>query len=83
MLFIFGVGERAVSLGQLLFHCEECGSRTVHHVYKRVRKVSLFFIPLIPAGTRHFDECTACGRTREVTRQQAESAMADPQAHLR
>lgn len=75
MLIIFGVGEREVSLATLLFACETCGNRAAHHLFKRVRRVSLFFIPLIPLGTRYYDLCTACGRTLEVSRSQAEAAV--------
>lgn len=83
MLFIFGVGEREVPMATLLLDCEVCGHRAPHRLSKLVRKVSLFFIPLIPAGTRFVDVCSVCGRTREVSRQQAESAAAGTQAHLR
>lgn len=83
MLFIFGVGEREVSLSTVLLSCEVCGNYAGHHIVKRVRKVSLFFIPLIPIGTRYLDWCTSCGRTREISRGQAEAAAAArPRPHL-
>lgn len=83
MLLIFGVGEKDVSLATVLLTCEVCGTQAGHHVVKRSRKVSLFFIPLIPVGTRYLDVCTACGRAREISRTQAEAAAADSRLHMR
>jgi ribosomal protein L37E len=84
VLLIFGVGEREVLLATAPLACERCGIHAVHHVVKRVRKVSLFFIPLIPAGTRYLDVCTACGWTREIPRRAAAEAVAlSPRSHLR
>ena len=56
--------------------CERCGHQGAHHLTKHVRKFSVFFIPLIPLGTRYEDTCTVCGRIRPVTRDQAERATA-------
>jgi hypothetical protein len=41
---------------------------------RRVRKFSLFFIPLFPVGTKYMDTCVACGRTMEVPKVDAEDA---------
>ena len=51
----------------------------LHQLLRRVRRISLFFIPLIPVGTRYLDVCTVCGRTIEVPREMAEQAAADGQ----
>lgn len=83
VLFIFGVGERDVSLATALLTCEVCGTHGGHQIVKRSRKVSLFFIPLIPVGTRYLDVCTTCGRAREISRTQAEAAAADSRSHMR
>jgi hypothetical protein len=48
-----------------------------------VRKFSLFFIPLFPVSTRYRDTCTHCGRTIEVSPQQAEAAVRQVGARLR
>jgi uncharacterized Zn finger protein len=73
-MLIFGLGVSEVLLATLYFACETCGNQAAHQLVKRVRKLSLFFIPLFPVGTRYLDSCTACGRTLEVSREQAESA---------
>ncbi len=73
-MLIFGLGVSEVLLATLFFVCETCGNNAAHQLVKRVRKLSLFFIPLIPVGTRYVDSCTACGRMLEVSREQAENA---------
>lgn len=73
-MLIFGLGVSESLLATLFFVCETCGNTAAHQLVKRVRKLSLFFIPLIPVGTRYFDSCTACGRMLEVSREQAEMA---------
>jgi zinc-ribbon family len=52
--------------------CERCGNQGAHHLTKYVRRFSIFFVPLIPVGTRYEDTCTVCGRVRPITREQAE-----------
>jgi len=74
-VLIFGFGVREHLLSTLVFVCEVCGNNAPHQLIKRVRKFSLFFIPLLSLGTRYLDSCTACGRTIEVPRAQAEAAV--------
>jgi hypothetical protein len=79
VLIIFGLTSRDFHLVTISMRCEHCGNVGAHHVVKHVRKFSLFFIPLIPVGTRYEDTCTVCGRIRPITREQAESvAMTGP-----
>lgn len=82
-MLIFGLGVKEVLLATLVFVCETCGNSAAHQLVKRVRKLSLFFIPLIPVGTRYFDSCTACGRVMEVSRDQAETATRQSGPELR
>jgi predicted RNA-binding Zn-ribbon protein involved in translation (DUF1610 family) len=72
LIFGFAVSERL--LCTLLFVCDRCGVQAAHRLVQRVRKFSLFFIPLFPVSTRYFDTCTNCGRMIEVSAQQAEAA---------
>ena len=71
---IFGLGVSESLLATLVFVCETCGNNAAHHLLKRVRKLSLFFIPIFPVSTKFVDSCTACGRMLEVSRDQAELA---------
>jgi hypothetical protein len=76
VLIIFGLSGRSYLLGTIAAVCERCGYQGAHHLTKYVRRFSVFFVPLIPLGTRYEDTCTVCGRVRSVTREQAESATA-------
>jgi uncharacterized Zn finger protein len=82
-MLIFGLGVQEVLLATLVFVCETCGNHAAHQLVKRVRKLSLFFIPLFPVGTRYLDTCTACGRVLEVSRDQAEMAARQSGPELR
>ena len=73
-MLIFGLGVSERLLATLVFVCETCGNNAAHHLLKRVRKLSLFFIPIFPVSTKFVDSCTACGRMLEVSRDQAELA---------
>jgi hypothetical protein len=76
VLLIFGISARDHVLATVSYVCERCGYQGAHHVIKRVRRFSIFFIPLIPLGTRHLDLCTVCGRSRELSRAEAGTAVA-------
>ena len=73
-MLIFGLGVSQKLLATLVYVCETCGNSAAHHLVKRVRKFSLFFVPLFPVGTRYSDTCTACGRVIDVGREHAEAA---------
>jgi predicted RNA-binding Zn-ribbon protein involved in translation (DUF1610 family) len=73
-MLIIGIGVTETLLSTLVYTCETCGNHAAHQLSKRVRKFSLFFIPLFPVGTKYLDSCTACGRVIEVSREQAEAA---------
>lgn len=82
-MLIFGLGVTQVLLATLVYACETCGNHAAHHLVKRVRRFSLFFIPLFPIGTRYIDTCTACGRDIEVSPEQAELAASQTGPGLR
>ena len=74
MLMIIGFGVTETPLSTLVFTCETCGSHAAHQLTKQSRRFSLFFIPLFSVGTKYYDTCTACGRTIEVSKEQAVTA---------
>lgn len=82
-MLIFGLGVTESLLATLSFVCETCGNHVAHHLVKRVRKLSLFFIPLVPVSTRYVDSCLACGRELVVSREQAELALGQSGTGLR
>jgi hypothetical protein len=78
-VLIFGLSTRDFLMATLVFVCERCHQQGAHQLLRRVRRISLFFIPLIPVGTRYLDVCTVCGRTIDVPREMAERALATGQ----
>lgn len=82
-MLIFGTSVKQILLATLVFVCETCGNNAAHQVIKRVRKFSLFFIPLFPLSVRYLDSCSACGRVIEVSEQDAEVAARQAGADLR
>ena len=82
-MLIFGLGVTEKLLVTLVFICETCGNNAAHHLIKRVRKFSLFFIPLFPVSTKYVDSCTACGRMIGVDPAQAEAAVQQAGQELR
>lgn len=78
-MLILGVHVSRVLLTTLFYVCERCGTPAAHTLSKRVRRLSVFFIPVLPLGaTRYVDCCTACGREVEITREQADAALSAP-----
>ena len=83
VLLIFGLVSKDIPLTSHWATCRYCGTQAEHQILKRTRKISLFFIPLVPIGARWFDTCTACGRTGEISGGQARAAAADTRSQLR
>jgi uncharacterized Zn finger protein len=82
-MLILGLSVSEHLLSTLIYLCETCGNSAAHHLVKRTRKFTLFFIPLFPVGTTYVDSCTACGRVIEVSRDQAEAAARQTGPELR
>lgn len=72
MLLIFGWRPYFTTLAVVTFVCGFCHQNVPQQVYQRVNKFTLFFLPLFPTSTRHYVECSNCGGTRQITRQQAD-----------
>ena len=73
-MLIIGLGVTETLLATLVFACETCGNHAAHQLIKQSRKLSLFFIPLFSIGTKYVDTCSACGRSIEVSNNDAETA---------
>lgn len=46
--------------------CRRCGYASAHRVTERVRKFTLFFIPLFPLSTTRVATCTYCGQATQL-----------------
>ena len=75
-MIIWGFRVTSALLATLNYICDRCGQPAAHQLVKRVRKFTLFFIPLFPVSTKYSDTCTYCGRTLDVPKEQAEGALA-------
>lgn len=75
-MLIFGLSTKQVLLATLMYVCDVCGNQAAHQLVKRVRRFTLFFIPVFPVGTTYTDTCTFCARTLGVPRDRAEAAAA-------
>ena len=73
-MLIIGLGTTETLLSTHFFACETCGRQGAHELVRRARRFSLFFIPLITVSRRYYDTCMVCGRSLEISREQAESA---------
>jgi len=78
-MLIFGFRLTSALLATLNYVCENCQQPAAHQLVKRVRKFSLFFIPLFPVSTKYTDTCSYCGRTIQVPKEQAELAAGQTQ----
>jgi uncharacterized Zn finger protein len=78
MLFIVGVRVYSDLLATVAYVCENCGQHAAHHVIKRSRKITVFFLPLFPMSTKYVDQCSFCGRVLRISRERAESATRQP-----
>jgi hypothetical protein len=82
-MLIFGLSVKQILLATLVYVCETCGTNAAHRLVKRVRRFTLFFLPLFPVGTRYVDTCTYCGRSLDVPADRALAAAAQGSAELR
>ena len=74
MFIIFGVQRKVTRLATVLALCAFCHTPAAQVVIKVRTFFSLFFIPIIPMGTKYRATCTLCGQTSEITAEEAEQA---------
>lgn len=60
---IFGWGNsKQKDYGEVYpMNCSRCNNEVFYHYLKTWKRFSLFFIPLIPYGRKHFLTCPVCG----------------------
>jgi hypothetical protein len=73
---IFGLRTKVLVLAMLTLLCPQCGNPAAHPLHKAVTKFTLFFVPLFPVRTTHTTQCTFCGVTSRVSRDQATRLLA-------
>ncbi|GAA4192962.1 zinc-ribbon domain-containing protein [Streptosporangium oxazolinicum] len=70
-MLIFGLRTVAHRLGVVTLVCRNCGNAAAQVLSRRVTKFSLFFVPLFPVRTRHEMQCTFCGASYTVSKDEA------------
>jgi hypothetical protein len=76
VLIIFGLKRKAHRLATIFALCLACQTPAAQ-VLIRVRTFfSLFFIPVIPLGTKYRSTCTMCGASTVVSAEYADRLMA-------
>ncbi|WP_316034313.1 zinc ribbon domain-containing protein [Saccharothrix longispora] len=70
-MVIFGLRTKVFVLAMLTLLCPRCGNPAAHALRKSVTKFSLFFVPLFPVSTKHTTQCTFCGTTNRISKEQA------------
>ncbi|HEX71726.1 MAG TPA: zinc-ribbon domain-containing protein [Candidatus Hydrogenedentes bacterium] len=61
MLIIFGANEKKTALGETRRFCPVCGRETQHTVEERTKRLTLYFIPVLPLNSKRVWRCNLCG----------------------
>ncbi|MER5424221.1 zinc-ribbon domain-containing protein [Streptosporangium roseum] len=70
-MLIFGLRTVTHRLGVLTLLCRNCGNTAAQVLSRKVTKFSLFFVPLFPVRTKHGVQCTFCGASYDVPKDEA------------
>jgi hypothetical protein len=76
VLVIFGFRTYVRSLAIVTLVCGRCGNPAAHRVVERVRKFTLFFVPLFPVSKTRSVTCTYCGQLTPISAEQADQYVA-------
>jgi hypothetical protein len=80
MLFLFGVRTKMKPINQIQYSCQKCARITMFTAMESKRWFTMFFVPVIPLGSKHLIRCNLCGLTLkcspELTAQITAKAMA-------
>ncbi len=72
MLLVLGVTVAVTVLGVRAAACQRCGQYGEHEITERVRRLSVFFIPMLRLGpAKYADVCTVCGWATPLSADQA------------
>jgi hypothetical protein len=81
-MIVWGWRQYVQTVAMLTLGCQRCGNPSAHALRRFTTKFTLFFVPLFPVHRRYEVQCTFCGATEKVPRQQAtamrEQAAAQP-----
>ncbi|GIG66014.1 zinc-ribbon domain-containing protein [Phytomonospora endophytica] len=75
-MILWGWRTTVRHLATVAYLCGQTGQQAGYAVLKRVTKFTLFFIPLFPLSVKHTLECSLCGETRKISREDADQIIA-------
>lgn len=67
MIVLFGTRAGTRTLGVFTAHCPTCGGPMPHQMYRRVTRLTLFWVSTVPVRAQHFTVCLGCSRTLKIT----------------
>ncbi|WP_031167555.1 zinc-ribbon domain-containing protein [Streptosporangium roseum] len=71
-MLIFGLRTVTHRLGVLTLLCRNCGNTAAQVLSRKVTKFSLFFVPLFPVRTKYGVQCTFCGASCDIPKDEAD-----------
>jgi hypothetical protein len=76
MIILFGFRRKSTRLATIFVMCAHCHTPAAHALARTRRYFTLFFIPVIPLGTKYFTTCTMCGHVTQITKEGADQYLA-------
>jgi hypothetical protein len=80
MFLIFGIKRLRKRLGTVFALCGQCGRPAAQVIVRASTWFSLFFVPVIPLGSKYASTCTLCGNSTKIDKEQALHMVAAGQA---
>lgn len=75
-MILWGWRTTVRHLATVLYMCSQTGQQAGYAVTKQVTKFTLFFIPLFPLSIKYRLECSLCGESRKISREDADQIVA-------
>jgi hypothetical protein len=79
MFLIFGIKRLKKRLATMLAICGQCTTPAAQVIVRTSTWFSLFFIPVIPLGSKYYSTCTLCGVSVKLDKAQAMEMVAAAQ----
>jgi hypothetical protein len=76
MIILFGFRRKSSRLATVFVLCAHCQTPAAHALTRTRRFFTLFFIPVLPLGTKYFTTCTMCGHVTRITKEGADQYLA-------
>jgi hypothetical protein len=82
VFIIFGLKRKAHRLATIFAMCLDCQTPAAQVLVSVRSFFSLFFVPVVPLGTKYRTTCTMCGTSTTVSAEYADRLMATAQAQV-